>query len=177
LAATENGERLGSEDANIYHTITLGLHVRDREALRARLADVSDPDSPYYGDYFTNEQLRAFSSPSEEDISAVMSWLESSGGVDVLDTQKVQMNLNQDLLQVRMSRAAAEELFGTTLAWHKHVEDRPDGQNQSFLRAVTPLNIPEDVANVLSFASVTSPIHSGRASSTRLREGQGRSGD
>lgn len=51
---------------------------------------VSDPESPQYGQYLSIQDLTNLLAPSEEDIAAVLSWLESHDISDyVLNSNKV----------------------------------------------------------------------------------------
>jgi hypothetical protein len=51
---------------------------------------VSDPESPQYGQYLSIQDLTNLLAPAEEDIAAVVSWLESHDISDyVLNTNKV----------------------------------------------------------------------------------------
>ncbi|CAM9446983.1 unnamed protein product, partial [Phaeothamnion confervicola] len=140
-------------------TLTLGLHVLDRDVMRTRLLQVSDiTKSETYGEYFSASELRKFSGPPAASVEAVFDWLRD-GGIDVSKESEggqVAMNLNEDLVRVHLTPSQAEALLRTRLAWHEHL---PGDTPQMFLRAVEPLQLPPPVAATLSFVSVNGPIH------------------
>lgn len=54
--------------------IALGLPLRNRDALVALVADVSDPTSAGYGQYPSYEELVATYAPTQEDYNAAIAW-------------------------------------------------------------------------------------------------------
>jgi len=55
------------------------------DVVRASVKKISDPDSPSYGQYFTQKQLDMLTMPKQSDFDAVFGWLKSN---DIRYTQK-----------------------------------------------------------------------------------------
>ena len=60
-------------------TVQVHLRLRDQAAADEELARVSDPASPSFGHYLTNEEFDRKYAPSEEDVAAVRAHLEAHG--------------------------------------------------------------------------------------------------
>jgi hypothetical protein len=71
------------EDAKIEPSaavaFTLSLRQRNIEILERTVLDVSDPDSPRYGQYLSTEELEELTRPAEHHYAAVTQWLENNG--------------------------------------------------------------------------------------------------
>jgi subtilase family serine protease len=59
--------------------VQVHLGMRDAAAADAELAAVSDPKSPRYGQFLTDDEYRARYAPAPEDVAAVRAHLEASG--------------------------------------------------------------------------------------------------
>lgn len=71
------------EDASIAPSaavaFTLSLRQRNIEILERTVLDVSDPDSPRYGQYLSTEELEELTRPAEHHYTAVTQWLADNG--------------------------------------------------------------------------------------------------
>jgi tripeptidyl-peptidase I len=65
----------------------LRLHVsvayQNIDSLESRLAAVSTPGSPHYGQYIDVEEQNAIFGPSNSSLTKVVSWVQSSGGSSI----------------------------------------------------------------------------------------------
>lgn len=59
--------------------LTFALKQQNTDILEQLLLDVSDPDSPHYGEYRTVEDITNIVAPSEKTIETVRIWLLNSG--------------------------------------------------------------------------------------------------
>ncbi len=59
--------------------ISIGLQLRNQAGLDAFLADVSNPESPNYQQYLTQEQFNAAYAPTTDQQQKVMDWLTDNG--------------------------------------------------------------------------------------------------
>ena len=59
--------------------LTFALKQQNTDILEQLLLDVSDPDSPHYGEYRTVEDITNIVAPSEKTVETVRIWLLNSG--------------------------------------------------------------------------------------------------
>jgi kumamolisin len=69
----------GLAPASQLASITVGLDLRNREALDAFLAQASDPASPLFQHWLTQEQFNTLFGPTADQEQAVVDWLTASG--------------------------------------------------------------------------------------------------
>lgn len=90
-------------------TVALGLSVRDSAALDALIAAASDPSSPSYGHYLTNQEYYDRFAPTEAQAAAVRAWT-ASRGLEVMATSPDNL-----LVVVKGTTARVERAFSTTI--------------------------------------------------------------
>lgn len=106
-------------------------------------SEVSNPDSPIYGQYLSQKTIDDISRPAAEDMTAVVSWLEAAGvsyelrGISNLD--------------VTANVAAAERLLSTKFHVASHVADK-----RALVRA-GEYTIPDQVATVFGLHGLPVP--------------------
>jgi len=127
--------------------VILVLKQRNLELLEKRAMEVSDPDSPSYGKYFSSDQVHELIRPSSQHVSAVRDFLASTKGV-------VQWSSAQDKARFVCDVKCVEQTFGTTLKRHKG----PQRAQHSPYRAATPIHLPPSVAEALDGVSLNAPI-------------------
>lgn len=66
-----------SADASV--TFTIAVQQRNMDVLKARVLDVSDPDSPRYGQWMSAQEVAELTRPADEDVAAVTAWLDAHG--------------------------------------------------------------------------------------------------
>ncbi len=91
-------------------TVVLALAVRDAAALDALITVASDPSSPSYGRYLTNQDYHDRFAPTDAQAAAVRDWA-SSEGLEVVTTSPDNL-----LVVVRGTTARVERAFSTTIA-------------------------------------------------------------
>lgn len=77
------------------HEVTFSFAVKEQglDEIKRVATEVSDPDSPKYGQYLTQAQIDEIVAPKTEDVQAVTSWLTSNGvgyqrkGVSTIDAR------------------------------------------------------------------------------------------
>jgi subtilase family serine protease len=70
---------LGHHPGDNRISFSVGLAVRDPQALDQFLADVNDPSSPQYHQYMSQAQANAAFNPTADQEQAVITWLQSNG--------------------------------------------------------------------------------------------------
>jgi kumamolisin len=89
--------------------VVIGLELREKAALDAFLADVSDPASPDHQRFLTQDEFNALYGPTEEQEARVAHWLTGAGFV-VRETFP-----NHLLVGATGDNAAAQRAFGVTV--------------------------------------------------------------
>lgn len=97
--------------------LSIGMPLRNEQELQREVKEISDPYSPCYRHYLTQEQLVAAFSPTESDYQSLINWAVSKG-LSVVSTYS-----NRILLTVRGTVAAVNQALCITLSYYL----RPDG--------------------------------------------------
>ncbi|MCJ1352626.1 MAG: hypothetical protein MMC33_002610 [Icmadophila ericetorum] len=101
------------------HPIT--LHVGLREGMGLELEQfvnqVSDPDSPRYGQYLSKKQLDVFVRPTNETLRLTEAWLSIYG------FKELEYSSGKDRITLRTNISVAEILLNTTYYTYEHRED------------------------------------------------------
>ncbi|KAI1455382.1 Pro-kumamolisin, activation domain-containing protein [Annulohypoxylon moriforme] len=84
------------------------------------LMDVSRPDSPNYGQYYTAEQVDELFAPAAETVELVREWLEDVG----ISKDRVSQSVNKGWLQFDASTEEAEGLLKTKYHIYQHRDTR-----------------------------------------------------
>ncbi|KAF9027259.1 family S53 protease [Hymenopellis radicata] len=72
--------------ANTNLNLRIALTPKDIAGLEKTLLSVSTPSSASYGQYLSLDQVKAYTSPTEESVSAVTAWLTEHGVTDIAVT-------------------------------------------------------------------------------------------
>src|SRR5262244_904968 len=70
---------LGRAPANFPLQIVVGLDLRNRATLEAFIADVSNPASPNFQHFLSQDEFNALYGPMPEEEQRVVEWLTASG--------------------------------------------------------------------------------------------------
>jgi uncharacterized repeat protein (TIGR01451 family) len=105
---------LGEMPPNTNLNLSIGLPLRNREALTNLLAQIYDPASTNYHHYLTAEQFTEQFGPTEEDYAKVIGFAQANG-LSVTKTHP-----NRMLLDVHGPAAAVEKAFNVTLRVYQH---------------------------------------------------------
>lgn len=127
----------------------VALKHRDINALKKELLDVSMPSSHKYGKHLSVSDIRSKFSPTQREFDGVLNYFSSIPGA------YVESNKIGSMLQVTAPLQSVEQHLMTKLAWFRHTEE--DTPKRS-LRAISSLNIPSELQNIISFISLNSPI-------------------
>jgi subtilase family serine protease len=119
--------RVGAMDATQQVRLTVSLKVRDQAGLRALLAGLADPKSPYYHHYLSKGQFGPRFGPTRAQVAAVKAALRAAG----LSPGPV----SADRLRIPVTTTAAQvqHAFGTIL-----VNYRLPGGRVAFANATAP---------------------------------------
>src|SRR5262249_48887012 len=100
---------LGRAGPTERHRITVGLELRNRDALEAFLEDIHDPTSTNYRRFLTQEEFNPLYGPTAADEAALAAYLEANG---VHVTQRLP---NRLVVGAVGSVAALERAFGVEI--------------------------------------------------------------
>ncbi len=82
----------------------------------ANLLSSSHPDSPKYGQYWTQDEIHDLFAPGEETVQAVREWLQSSG----IEDSRIVHSDNKGWLAFGATVEEAENLLLTEYYEHEH---------------------------------------------------------
>lgn len=116
--ATHDGKwtRTARVESSAILPVRIGLTQRNLDQGHALLMEVSHPDSPRYGQWWTPEEVNEKFAPAKETIDSVLEWLASSG----IDTARVAQPSSKGWLAFDASAEEAESLFKTEFYEHEH---------------------------------------------------------
>jgi len=100
--------------------LTIGLPLRNQEALTNLLQEIYDPTSPNFHHYLTPEEFTAQFGPTEQDYQSVIDFARASG-FTVTGT-----HLNRMLLDVSGQAADVERALHVTLRTYRHPTEARD---------------------------------------------------
>ena len=100
--------------------LTIGLPLRNEQALDDLLREIYDPASPNFHHYLTPEQFAEQFGPTKQDYQAVIDFAEANG-LKVTGTQP-----NRVVLDVSGSVADIERVFQVTLQTYRHPQEARD---------------------------------------------------
>jgi uncharacterized repeat protein (TIGR01451 family) len=101
-------------------TLSLGLPLRNREALTNLLQQIYDPGSPEYRHYLSTAEFAEQFGPTAQDYQKVIDFAQASG-LTVIGTHP-----NRMLLDVAGNAATVERTFGVTLRVYHHPAENRD---------------------------------------------------
>src|SRR5215813_9612023 len=100
---------LGRAPAHFPLHILVGLDLHNKAALEAFIADVSDPASPHFQHFLSQDEFNALYGPTPEEEQRVVAWLTASG------FQVTERFTNRLLVGAAGNNAAAERAFGVSV--------------------------------------------------------------
>ncbi len=116
-AVVRNGSAkpLGPHAAGESLHVLFNLPMRDKAGLDAFLVDVSNPQSPHYGQYLTLEQANARFNPAVAGEQRVLAWLKAAGISDV-QTQPNHLYVGAQAPVATLNRLLGIQITDYTLA-------------------------------------------------------------
>ena len=135
----------GRHNPNALLRVNVGLGVRNSAALDAFIVAANTPGNPQYHHYLTNAQYMAQYAPTDADVQAASSWLQSQG-LAVLGS-----SANNLIVRARGSVKKLERAFGVTIGDYQvngrifHANDRdptvPPGLNVNWISGLSNFNV------------------------------------
>jgi hypothetical protein len=117
VVAQGRARALGHTPGDTMLNLSLGLPLRNREALSNLLAQISDPKSPSYAHYLTTQEFTDLFGPTAQDYEAVKKFaLENHLKI-------TKTHANRMLLNVSGRAADVEKAFGVTLGEYQHPKE------------------------------------------------------
>jgi tripeptidyl-peptidase-1 len=135
LAAVPRGweeRQIAAPDEPIFLRVALKQHPARVHALDQAVLDMSTPGHPNYGIHMTPDELRSYTAPSDDAVSAVTEWLHEHAIQPVVD---------HDWVSFTTTVRTANKLLDTQFAWYRYLQ-RAGGPA---LRALS-YSVPDDVA-------------------------------
>jgi hypothetical protein len=144
----------------------VALNLRNVAHMHKTLLDVSNPQSKTYGKYFSREQISEKYGPSKEGRQQVVDFFKSLPGAEVHAGE------HSDMFEVSAPVSSIHRTLGTELSWVKHAHKQTEKRS---LRAMKPINIPQELHEHISFVSLNVPVNhvmprAAKALSTLRRE-------
>ena len=131
-------------------TFIVALKLRSPEQLKRDLMEVSNPKSARYGKYLTREDISTKYGPLPSSKEKVIQHFEKIPGSAVIGRE----NLG-DFISVTASIQSIEEFLQTKIGLVQHAHQLT---NKKALRATGSFFVPEDVAHLISFISLNTPV-------------------
>ncbi|CAM5999345.1 unnamed protein product [Sphagnum balticum] len=132
-----------------YVSFTVALKLRNVVRLKKQFLAVSDPKSSVYGIYQTLEQVNDQFGASPEDRLKVISYLKRIP-FSLVDASA------HNFVNVKASLLNVERFFDTKLSLVKHVSHL---SSPGVIRADELIVFPPDIAPLVAFTSLNSPVH------------------
>ena len=108
----------------VIHEVIFVTQERNREELNRIFHDVSDPDSPNYGKYWSSEQLaRLTANLAARD--AIVSYLTATAGVEI-----TKQTLHGEMITARASVAVWERMFHTEFYYYQRLNHDIDNSDE-----------------------------------------------
>lgn len=98
---------------------TFLLKLRNLDQLQEKLMQVSQPDSPLYGQYWTRDQVNGLVAPAPASRKAVLDWVLQYPTVQVLSNG---LAVDNGMIQVRMEAQVAEIMLQTRFHFFRQEE-------------------------------------------------------
>lgn len=125
--------------------VSFALKSRDAAALQSHMEAVSDPFSPRYGMYLTQQQITRHAAAPPEAVATIVSFLLQHVGQQGARTW---MNVHRDILHAEVPASSSQALFGVTM---HHFASAADPAGVSYLRALEHYSVPAEVGAFIDF--------------------------
>jgi len=141
LAAVPKGwtdiGRASSDDSLL---LRVALKQPNSAALDQAVLDMSTPGHPNYGMHMSREELRSYTAPRQESVSAVVRWLRK---------YDIAPSVNNDWVSFTVTAATANELLNTTMSWYQY-----SGGGDAKIRTLS-YSVPDYVAEHIDLIQPT----------------------
>ncbi|KAJ7163455.1 tripeptidyl peptidase A [Mycena crocata] len=136
--------------------LRFGLNQHSFPQLEALLKNTSDPSHPSYGNHLSKERVHALSTPSNDTLEIVQTWLATHGATSV------KWSASQDWVSAAVPVSAAERMLSTRFGVFEHARS-----GHRVVRALS-YSLPTDLLPHIDF------VHPTTAFLDPLRHGVGR---
>ena len=126
----------------------VALKIKREEQLTQEFHELSDPNSPTYGKYYSLKDLSERFGPKIDDQEMVMSFFSE------MKDASISINANRDIIHIKAPVHSVESLLQTEIKLHRHISL----ENSYVLRATKPLTIPSNIKNLISFITLNTPV-------------------
>ncbi|KAJ5889925.1 subtilisin-like protein [Penicillium tannophilum] len=109
--------KTGRVESDAILPVRIGMSQNNLENGYDHLMEVSHPDSPRYGKFWSAEEVHDMFAPSEEAVESIRQWLEASG----IHPSRVVHSDNKGWIAFDAYAHEAERLFKTEFYEHEHV--------------------------------------------------------
>jgi tripeptidyl-peptidase-1 len=121
--------------------VIFALRQRNLDVLDRTFWAVSDPSNAKYGQHLTLEQIADMVAPTQQNIDAVIQWLNNNGVTDV------SVLLSRDFIVATMTTAQASKLFKIEFHHFVHISGK------TVDTAVGPYSVPVQLSDKIDFIS------------------------
>ena len=136
--------------------ITVALKRRNVDKLDRIFWDVSDPNSPRYGEHLNNEQMRELVSPGRAVVERVVSWLKENGALEV------KVSKHEDSMTARFHLSSLESMLDVKFENFVHAQS-----GRVIARAMKAPTVPASISEHIELLAGLDgfPINPSRADS------------
>ncbi|OAQ65203.1 family S53 protease-like protein [Pochonia chlamydosporia 170] len=138
----------GTPHPNVMMKMQIGLKQKNMGGLQKKLLDISDPKSANYGKWLSKDELEAFTSPSEESVKSVKTWLSSFGIKDSAMNQPT-----PDWLEVNVPISQAEKMLNSKYEMYTN------GATGQSMARTTQYSIPKALHDHVDTIQPTTSFH------------------
>jgi hypothetical protein len=131
-------------------TFVVALKIKNEKQLKKEFMEISNPKSKSYGNYLTLYEIDEKFGLSANDKQKVIAFFSSIKNTIVKEAT------HGDMLQITGKINSIEDAMHTKLSWR--VDSRKMISKRS-LRADLPLQVPPEIASLISFISLNCPIN------------------
>ncbi|KAJ6606104.1 subtilisin-like protein [Mycena vulgaris] len=121
--------------------LRINLAQNNLPGLEAALSAISDPSSPWYGQWLAKEEVESFSRPSETTVAAITTWLSEHG------LKHTSIPSAGDWIAINVSVAQANRMFDADFSVFTHPKS-----SKGFVRTLQ-YSIPASLANHIRFVT------------------------
>lgn len=139
-------EKQGRLPQHVVLPVRIGLTQSNLDKAYDVLEDISNAESPNYGNHWTDKQISNFFAPSTETVRTVRTWLNSSG----ISSKRIMHSAGRGWLQFEATVAEMEVLLKTTYWQYKHRSGKSHLSCHEY-------SVPEQISRHIDF--ITPTIH------------------
>jgi len=143
--AKTSNKKIIRSNFNVFY---IALSLRNVDKMKDKLVDISTPSHPDYGNFLSIEYISENFGPNPEDQNTVINFFAA------IEESKVELNLHHDIIRITASVENIETLLQTTLSFYNHKTN----SNKFVLKASKPIIIPDNIAPLIDFISLNTPL-------------------